>query len=101
MNLTMSLSGEEEQIVKGNRHIKWTEVARKAIREEALKLKKLQLLSRYLDKKPISAEEWRLMDKIDWHPVDEIELKDSFVKEILKASRGKSAKVKHIKELFE
>ena len=101
MNLTMSLSGAEEEIVKTNRHIKWTEIARKAIREEAIKLKKMELLSKYLDKKPITAQEWKLMDKIDWHPVDEVELKDSFVKDIIKASRGKSTKVNSIKELFE
>src|SRR3989344_7108925 len=98
MNLTMSLSGEEEQIVRRNRQIKWTEIARKAIREEAFKLRKMELLAKYLDKKPITAEEWGLMDKIDWHPVDEIELKGDFVKEVLKASRGKSIKVKSVKE---
>lgn len=100
MNLTMSLSGEEEEIVKRNRHIKWTEIARKAIREEAVKVRKLEMLSKYLDKKPITGDEWRLMEKIDWHPVDEIELKESFVGQVLKASREKTRKVNSIGELF-
>ncbi len=100
MNLTMSITGEEEQVVKNNRHIKWTEIARKAIREEAIKLKKLQLLSKYLDKKPISAEEWRLMDRIDWHPVDEIALRDDFARGVLGASREKARKISGVDGLF-
>ena len=100
MNLTMSITGEEEQVVKSNRHIKWTEIARKAIREEAIKLRKLEMLSKYLDKKPITAQEWRLMDKIDWHPADEIELKDDFAKRVIRASREKTRKVNSISELF-
>ena len=90
MNLTMSISGGLEQIVKENRHIKWTEIARSAIKEEAIKMKKMELLAKYLDKKTISGEEWRLMEKIDWHPADEIEFKDGFVQDVIKASKGKT-----------
>ena len=100
MNLTMSISGELEQVLKENRHIKWTEIARSAIKEEALKMKKMGLLAKYLDKKPISGDEWRLMEKIDWHPVDEIELKESFVSQVLKAGREKSKRINSRNELF-
>lgn len=100
MNLTMSISGEAEEIVKRNRQIKWTEIARAAIKEEALKLKKLEMLSKYLDKKPINRKDWQSMERLDWHPVDEIELKESFVSQVLKASREKSKRINSSNELF-
>ncbi len=97
----MSISGETEQIVMSNKQIKWTEVARRAIREEAIKLKKMELLAKYLDKKPITAQEWALMEKMDFHPVDEVELKDGFARHVLKARSQKGRKANSVKELFE
>lgn len=100
MNVTLSVSGALEEAVRGHKEIKWTEIARKAMGEEAERLRKLEALGKYLDKKPISREEWGWMEKADWHPVDEMKYKPEFVKQALKAAKGKTIKVKNIGELL-
>ena len=99
LNITLSVSGEEEQIVKENPHIKWTEIARRAIREEAVKFKKMGLLSKYLEKKPISRAEYDLMEKMDWHPVDEMRIRPDFAASILKSSKQKTKRIESITEI--
>ncbi len=101
MNVTLSISGELEQVVKSHKHIKWTEIARAAMRQEAEKLKKLEILQKYMEKKPLSEEEWRWMDNIDWHPVDEMEYKRQFIEEMKRLEKEPTIKVKNIKKFFE
>lgn len=100
MNITLSVSGELESLIKNYKHIKWTEVARNAMAEEAIKLQKLEILQKYLEKREISDEEWAWMDKIDWHPVDEKNYKPEFVKRVLATANSKSRKIKNFEELF-
>jgi len=100
LNITLSVSGETEQIVKKNKHVKWTEIARCAIKEEAEKQKKLQILGEYLDKKPISKDKWAWMEKNDWHPVDEMEFKPEFVERIIKTKNQKGKKINSLDELL-
>ncbi|MFH1256835.1 MAG: hypothetical protein V1494_06105 [Candidatus Diapherotrites archaeon] len=100
MNITLSVSGELESLVKGHQNIKWTEIARNAIREEAEKLRKVEILQKYLERKPISAEEWKWMDEMDWHPVDAMNYKPEFVKEVQNAGKSKSRKIKSLSELL-
>ena len=100
MNITLSVSGETEQVVKKNRHIKWTEIARNAIKEEAEKQKKLQILESYLDKKPISRTKWDWMKKNDWHPVDEMEFKPEFIERMAKSKNQKRIKINSLDELL-
>ena len=93
MNITLSVSGELERLIKKHPEIKWTEVARKGMFSEAERLQKLELLRKFVDKEPISDEDFEWMDTHDWHPVDEMGLRPEFVKESLRISReGKSAK---------
>ncbi len=100
MNITLSVSGDLEQVVKKNKHIKWTEIARAAIRKQAEKQRKFEILEKYMVTREVSDKDWEWMEKIDWHPVDELELKESFVKELEKANRKKSKKIK-IKDFSE
>ncbi len=100
MNLTFSVSGELEQIVRHFDHIKWTEIARKAIREEAEKLKKLEILQKYVERKPISEAEWKWMDEIDWHPVDERNYKPGFAEKAIKQAAAKGKKIKSLDDLL-
>lgn len=63
--------------------------------------RKLELMKKYAEKEPFTEEDYAWMDKNDWHPVDEKEMKPSFIKELKKRSKEKSIRVKNIKELFE
>ena len=93
MNITLSVSGELEKLIKKHPEIKWTELARKGMISEAEKLQKLELLRKFVDKEQLSGEDFEWMDKNDWHPVDEMEFKPEFVKKSLRISKeGKSKK---------
>ncbi|MBI2529750.1 MAG: hypothetical protein HYW05_01230 [Candidatus Diapherotrites archaeon] len=100
MNITLSVSGELETLVKSHRQIKWTEIAREAIRKEAKRMKKLEILQKYMERKPITEEEWDWMDEIDWHPVDEMNYKPEFVKEAMQASKSRPKRIKSLDELL-
>lgn len=100
MNITLSVSGELEKLIKKHPEIKWTGVARQAMFSEAEKLQKLELLRKLVDKEPISDADFEWMDRHDWHPVDEMELKPEFVKEVQKRSKGKFRRINSIKDLF-
>ncbi|MFA4820465.1 MAG: hypothetical protein WC613_05935 [Candidatus Aenigmatarchaeota archaeon] len=101
MNITLSVSGELEKLVKEHPEIKWTELARKGMLSEAKNLKKLSLLRKFVDKEPISEDDFKWMDEHDWHPVDEMKLKPEFVKDVQKRSKGKFRRIGGIKDLFE
>lgn len=101
MNITLSVSGELEKLIKEHPEIKWTELARKGMLSEAENLKKLWLLRKFVDKEPISEDDFKWMDEHDWHPVDEMELKPEFVKVVQKRSKGKFRRINSIKDLFE
>ena len=40
------------------------------------------------------------MDIIDWHPVDELQYKKSFIEKSLKAKKEKAVKAKGFSDLF-
>ncbi len=100
MNITLSVSGELEQLVKSHPEIKWTTIARSAMEEKAEKIMKLEILRKYIDKETFTEMEMQWMDENDWHPVDEKQLKPSFVSAVEKASKEKSKKLSSIGELF-
>jgi hypothetical protein len=99
LNITLSVSGETEEVVKKNRHIKWTEIAREAIADAAERQKKLLVLESYLDKKPISKKDWEWMEKNDWHPADEMELKQDFIEKMSNKKKQKIRKISSLDEL--
>ncbi len=100
MNITLSVSGELEQLVKSHPEVKWTAIARSAMEERAGKMMKLEILRKYIDKEPFMESELEWMDENDWHPVDEKQLKPSFVASVEKAQKEKAKKLSSIDELF-
>ncbi len=87
--VTEDLRGELKQLS----WINWSEVAR----EEALK--KL-IFENYMKTGTLTDNEWEFCDKIDWHPVDELPLKEEFVKRLESARKEKSIKLRSINDLF-
>lgn len=100
-NVTLYVPEDVKEEMDEHDEVRWSEVARKAIIEKLKEMKKLQLLKKYVEKEPFTDEDWKWMDDNDWHPVDEKEMKLSYVKEIQKRSKEKARKVKNIDELFE
>ena len=74
--------------------VNWSEVAR----EEVLRK---EIFERYLKTGRLTDEDWEFCEKIDWHPVDELPLKDEFVKRLREAEKGRFVKVESLDEMFE
>ena len=72
--------------------VNWSEIGR----EEILKR---YIFEKYLQTGKITKEENEFCEKIDWHPVDELPLKDEFIKKIQKIRKGKYHKFSSIEEL--
>ena len=74
--------------------VNWSELARE-------KLMKREIFEEYLKTGKLSDKNWKFCDKINWHPVDELPLKEEFVKEIKKRKKGPFIKLKSVDEIFE
>ncbi len=61
---------------------------------------KKTIFENYIKNGKITDEEWEFCEKIDWHPVDELPLKEKHIKEIEKSRKEKSLKLKSIEEIF-
>ena len=44
---------------------------------------------------------WEFCEKINWHPVDELHLKDEFIKRLKNSEKGRFVKVASLDEMFE
>jgi len=91
-SLTLSVSDEFKNQLKYFLWVNWSEIAR----EEAIK--KL-IFENYIKTGNISDNEWVFCEKIDWHPVDELPLKEEFVKRLNIIKKEKGIKFKSIDEL--
>lgn len=74
--------------------VNWSEVAR----EEVLRK---EIFERYLKTGGLTDEDWEFCEKIDWHPVDELPLKDEFIKKLKNTEKGRFIKVESLDEMFE
>ena len=74
--------------------VNWSEVAR----EEVLRK---EIFERYLKTGGLTDEDWEFCEKIDWHPVDELPLKDEFIKKLKNTEKGRFVKVESLDEMFE
>jgi len=74
--------------------VNWSEVAR----EEVLRK---EIFERYLKTGRLTDEDWEFCEKIDWHPVDELPLKDKFIERLKETEKGRFIKVESLDELFE
>jgi len=100
-NVTLYVPDDVKQKMDARSDIRWSEVARQAILKKLEETRKLELLKKYVEKEPFTQEDLVWMDEHDWHPVDEQQMKLSFIKEVQKRSKGKFIKAKSIDELFE
>lgn len=92
VSLTLSVSDEFKNNLKEFLWVNWSEIAR----EEAIK--KL-IFDNYIQTGSITDHEWEFCEKIDWHPVDELPLREEFVKKLNGIKKEKGIKFNSIKEL--
>lgn len=92
-SITLSITEEFKNQLKHFQWVNWSEIAR----EETIK--KL-IFENYLKIGNLTDEEWEFCEKIDWHPVDELPLKEELRKELEKRKKEKSIKLKSVSEIF-
>ncbi|MEK6974124.1 MAG: hypothetical protein AABW41_02730 [Nanoarchaeota archaeon] len=92
-SLTLSVTEDMKNELKSFLWVNWSEIAR----EETIK--KL-IFENYLKTGSLTDEEWEFCDKIDWHPVDELPLKEEFKKEMEKRRKEKPIKAKSVEDIF-
>ena len=59
------------------------------------------IFENYLKTGAVNDEEWEFCQKIDWHPVDELPVKEEFKKEMEKRKKEKFVKIKSLNQLFD
>lgn len=72
--------------------VNWSEIGR----EELLKR---YIFEKYIKTRNLTKEENDFCEKIDWHPVDELPLREDFIEEMEKIKKGKYHKYNSIEEL--
>jgi len=55
---------------------------------------------RFKQTREITDEDWEFCEQINWHPVDELPMKEEFVKELRKREKGPFIKFNSVDELF-
>jgi hypothetical protein len=66
-----------------------------------IKLMKRDIFVRYKQTGEITDEDWEFCEKIDWHPVDELPLKEEFKGELEQRRKGPFIKFRSVEEIFE
>ncbi len=93
VSITLSVSEELKKELRNLSWINWSEIAR----EETLK--KL-IFENYIKTGKLSDEEWEFCDRTDWHPVDELPLKEEFIKKLETIKKERPIKVKSVSDIF-
>ena len=80
-----------------------TKSASKLIGKALITLLKQDISKRYKETHEVTDEDWEFCEAIDWHPVDELPMKESFIKELEEAEKetpiGEKASVKFLESL--
>ncbi|HLD07315.1 MAG TPA: hypothetical protein VJC16_07350 [Candidatus Nanoarchaeia archaeon] len=92
-SVTLSVSEDFKKQLRRFPWVNWSEIAR----EEALK----KLISEeYAKTGSLTDDEWEFCEQIDWHPVDELPIKEEMKREIEKRKKEKPIKLRSLSEIF-
>jgi len=80
VSVTISVEEKDFAELKRLNWINWSKIGC----DEA---RKKEIFERYLKTKKLDDEDWIFCDKMDWHPVDELPLKASYIKELKKREK--------------
>ncbi|MBI2176565.1 hypothetical protein HYU40_04455 [Candidatus Woesearchaeota archaeon] len=92
-SITLPVSDEFRDKLKSFSWVNWSEIAR----EETMK--KL-IFENYVKTGILTDDDWEFCEKIDWHPVDELPIRDEFKRELMKRRKGPFLKFRSVDEIF-
>ena len=90
--ITITVADSLKERLSRFQWVNWSEIGR----EEILKR---YIFEKYIKTKKLTKEENDFCEKIDWHPVDELPLKEEFIEELKKIKKGKFQRYHSIDEL--
>ena len=93
-SVTLNISEELKKEINHFSWVNWSETAR-------IELLKKDIFERYVKTGEVTDDDWKFCDEIDWHPVDELPMREEFVKELQRAKKERPIKIKSVKEIFE
>lgn len=62
---------------------------------------KREMFEKYLKNGKLSDDDWGFCEMVDWHPVDELPLRDGVIGRLNEAEEGKFVRLSSIDDLFE
>lgn len=92
-SVTLSVTDQFKEQLKHFQWVNWSEIAKEETRKKLI-------FERYMQTKEVSDEDWKFCEEIDWHPVDELPLKEEFVKKLNNIKKGKFKKYNSVDEFF-
>jgi len=87
-SLTLSIEEDFKNELKTLSYINWSEIAREESRKKVI-------FEKYIKTKKVSNKDWTFCEKIDWHPVDELPFKESYIRESRKLSENTTNSIKY------
>ena len=81
VSITFPLEDKLFSLIEGFPWVNWSEVARE-------KLNKKRIFDRFIKTGEITDKDWEFCEEIDWHPVDELPLREEFIERLKKAEKG-------------
>jgi len=85
VSITFPLEDKLFSVIERFPWINWSEVTRE-------KLNKKRIFEEFIKTSTLSDEDQKFCDKLDWYPVDELKLKEEFVKELKEARKEPKGK---------
>ena len=93
-SVTLSVSDDFKAEIKHFSWINWSNIAQTEMRKK-------DIFDGFIESGSITDEDWAFCDSIDWHPVDELPLKESFVKMLKLRLTEKPVKYGSVDKFFE
>lgn len=92
-SIIVSMEDELKARLDRFKWVNWSEVARE------MSLKK-EIFETYIKTGTVSDEDWEFCERMDWHPVDWLPLREEFIKELEAAKKEQSIKLKSVSDMF-
>ncbi|MBI2549107.1 hypothetical protein HYW21_07195 [Candidatus Woesearchaeota archaeon] len=92
-SVTLSISSEFKEKLKHFEWVNWSEIAKEETRKKLI-------FEKYLQTGEVSDDDWTFCESIDWHPVDELPLKEAFIKKLAKIKKEKTIKIESVSDIF-
>ena len=93
VSLTINIDDNTLKNIENLNWVNWSELAREEI-------KKKIVFEKYIKTKEVSSEDLKFCKDIDWHPVDELPLKKSFIDKMKIKQSYKKINMKDINALI-